>query len=510
MRKYFLLLATILSSLVAQAQQKPNIIFFLVDDMGWQDTSVPFWDKMTPANHKFHTPNMEKLAASSMKFTQAYANSICTPTRVSLMTGMNAAHHRVTNWTMYKNTPVDVASDSVLTIPDWNVNGLSPVKGVERSVYATPLPQLLKNDGYFTIHCGKAHFGAHETPGADPLNLGFDVNIAGSAAGNPASYLAKEDYGNVAGKFNLRAVPGLEKYWGTDTFLTEALTTEAKSAMDAALQKNKPFFLYMAHFAVHLPFDADKRYIEKYLAMGLEEQEAAYATLVEGMDASLGELMDYLKEKNIAENTIIIFLSDNGGYTLPPRQGEAFTQNYPLRSGKGSLLEGGIRVPMMVRWPGVTRQGSVCSQYVTVEDFLPTIMEMAGDKAYKTVQQVDGQSLVKYLRDSSKKDNERSLVWNFPNSWAAAETPYVSWTSAIRQGDWKLIYLEKPGRLELYNLKNDIGEQVNLTQKYPKKTNQLARELTQKLKKWDAQLPFYKSSGQPVPYPAEILSKQAK
>src|SRR5690242_1740021 len=183
----------------------PNIVVFLVDDMGWEDTSVPFWDSLTASNREFHTPNMEKLAAVSMKFTEAYANSVCTPSRVSLMSGMNAAHHRVTNWTMFRDQKVDPA-DSILAAPDWNVNGLSPVKGVEKSIYATPLPQLLKDAGYLTIHCGKAHFGAYKTPGADPLNLGFDINIAGSAAGNPASYLAEEDYGNVPGKFNLRAV----------------------------------------------------------------------------------------------------------------------------------------------------------------------------------------------------------------------------------------------------------------------------------------------------------------
>ncbi len=142
---------------------------------------------------------MERLAARSMKFTNAYANSICTPSRVSLMSGMNAARHRVTNWTMFKNEAVD-PKDSILSIPDWNVNGLSPEKGLERSVYVTALPQLLKNVGYYTIHCGKAHFGAYKTPGADPLNIGFDVNIAGSAAGNPASYMAEDDYGNVQGK----------------------------------------------------------------------------------------------------------------------------------------------------------------------------------------------------------------------------------------------------------------------------------------------------------------------
>src|SRR5699024_7481231 len=267
-------------------KQKSNIIVFLVDDMGWEDSSVPFWDSVVAQNMEFETPNMERLAAKSMKFTQAYANSICTPSRVSLMTGMNAAHHRVTNWTMYKNKAVD-PPDSLLQIPDWNVNGLSPVPDVPNTVFATTLFQVLKEQGYYTIHCGKAHFGAYQTPGANPLNLGADVNIAGSAAGNPASYLGLKDYGNVSGKFKLRAIKGLKEYWNTPTFLSKALTFEAMKAMDTARMKHKPFFLYLAHYAVHLPYNADPRYIQKYLDKGLSKSEASYAALIEGMDASL-------------------------------------------------------------------------------------------------------------------------------------------------------------------------------------------------------------------------------
>lgn len=505
MRKYLILLALILSvTLLARAQQKPNIIFFLVDDMGWQDTSLPFWDNVTPANGKFRTPNMERLARQGMKFTNAYATSVCTPTRVSLMTGMNAAHHRVTNWTSFKDKITDHLDDDQLQPPQWNMNGLSPDPDMPRSVHATTLPELLTEAGYYTIHSGKAHFSVRDTPGANPLNLGFQKNIAGSAIGHPASFLSEKLYGHLLQ--NQNAVPGLEEYWNTGTFLSEALTLEAMKAMDRALMQQKPFYLYMAHYAVHLPFDHDKRYMAKYLQAGLAEPEAAYASLIEGMDASLGQLLDYLAENNLEDNTIVVFMSDNGGLTREPRSGAQDTQNYPLRAGKGSLYEGGVRVPMLVKWPGVTEPGSVSSQYMIIEDFFPTLLEIAGVTKYKTIQKVDGQSIVPYLRQPGKKDNKRSLVWNYPNKWYPGPAGITSYVSAIRQGDWKLLYFQKSGRLELYNLKIDIGEQNNLAEKYPKKAMRLARELTRKLKSWDAQRPLYKSTGQPVPMPDEAFN----
>lgn len=172
----------------------PNIIVFLVDDMGWQDTSVPFWKQITPLNRRYHTPAMERMAREGVKFTNAYAMPVCTPTRVSLLTGMNATHHRVTHWTSPdKNINTDYA-DSTLNSVAWNINGLSPLPNIDRTVYATPLPALLNKTNYYTIHCGKGHFGSAGTPGADPRNLGFNVNIAGSEIGHPASYLGTDNY----------------------------------------------------------------------------------------------------------------------------------------------------------------------------------------------------------------------------------------------------------------------------------------------------------------------------
>ncbi|KPQ14031.1 MAG: arylsulfatase A related protein, partial [Algoriphagus marincola HL-49] len=175
------------------APPSPNIIVFLVDDMGWQDTSVPFWTEKTPFNKLYRTPNMELLASHGMIFTQAYATAVCSPSRTSIMTGMNAARHRVTNWTLRYNTSTD-QEDEVLEFPEWNVNGLQPIDTIPQSLYATTLPQILKDNGYFTIHAGKAHWGTESTPGSDPINLGFKVNIAGHHAGAPASFQGENNY----------------------------------------------------------------------------------------------------------------------------------------------------------------------------------------------------------------------------------------------------------------------------------------------------------------------------
>ena len=201
---------------------------------------------------------MERLASQGMMFTQAYACPVSSPSRISLMTGMNAARHKVTNWTLRKDISEDMESD-ILLFPDWNVNGIAQVPGISSTYEVTSLPQLLKDSGYHTIHCGKAHWGAIDTPGENPCHFGFEVNIAGHACGGLESYLGEKNYGNIPkdGKISDWAVPGLEKYWGTDTFVTEALTIEAIKALDKAKKLDQPFFLYMSHYAIHLPIDRD-------------------------------------------------------------------------------------------------------------------------------------------------------------------------------------------------------------------------------------------------------------
>lgn len=484
----------------------PNIILFLVDDMGWQDTSVPFGNQRTLANEKFETPNMERLASQGVKFTQAYACSISSPSRCSLFSGMNAARHRVTNWTYPKDRTTDRNSD-VLELPEWNMNGICQVAGVAHTCQVTSLAQLLKDNGYHTIHCGKAHWGAVDTPGESPYHLGFEVNIAGHAGGAPTTYLSEWKYGNrTDGQPNpWFAVPGLEQYWDKDIFLSEALTLEAEKALDKARQYNRPFFLYMSHYAVHVPIDIDRRFYQKYLDKGLTPKEAAYAALVEGMDKSLGDLMDYLEKYQLTENTVILFMSDNGGLASEPawRDGILHTQNAPLNSGKGSAYEGGIREPMIVKWPGVTHGGTVCDKPLIIEDFFPTILEIAGVKKYKTVQQVDGVSFVPLLVRSGDPSKGRRLYWNFPNLWGNTG-PGIGATAAVRDGDWKLVYYYEDGTKELFNISEDIGEKNNLAGSRPSLVKKLSRELGNYLRSVDAQRPSFKVTGQPCPWPDEV------
>ncbi|WP_017256957.1 sulfatase [Pedobacter arcticus] len=493
----------------AEKQNQPNIIVFMVDDMGWQDTSVPFYKETTELNRKYHTPNMERLAAMGVKFTQAYATAVCTPSRVSLQTGMNAASHRVTNWTAYnENQPTDAPYPGI-KFPSWNYNGLSPVPDTPNTVYATPIAQLLKENGYYTIHAGKSHMASYPTLGADPSNLGYDLNIAGNAVGGPKSYLGTENFGNkVKGGYTPAAIPGLELYHGKDIFLSEALTLEAKKALDNARYLQIPFYLYMSHYAVHAQYKPDSRFYQRYIDEGLSTQEAQYASLLQGMDKSLGDLMDYLEKYKLTKNTIIMFMSDNGGLTLvPPRGGKAFTHNLPLKSGKGSVYEGGIREPMMVYWPGVTQTNATNDQPLIIEDFYPTILEMAGVKKYQTVQKIDGKTFVPFLRNNNLRDTSRALVWHFPNNWQegqkrskeykiVSETEGIGPSSAIRKGNWKLIYFYGLRKTELYNLQDDIGEHHNLVAKFPKKAMELTQLLNKKLAEENAQFPTDKATNQ--------------
>ncbi|MCM4153785.1 sulfatase [Arenibacter sp. N53] len=492
-----------------EVSSQPNIVLFFVDDMGWQDTSVPFWNQRTPYNDLYQTPNMERLAKEGMKFTQAYATAVCSPTRVSLMTGMNAARHRVTNWTLQKDKlqPMET-NHKTLQFPEWNVNGMSPEVSTGKAVYATPLPQILKDAGYYTIHAGKAHLGAIGTPGEDPLNLGFEVNIAGHAAGAPQSYLGTDNFGNGQEGKEVWAVPGLEKYHGKDIFLTEAITQEAKLAMDSALEKKKPFFLYLAHYAVHTPIMADNRFVEKYYDKGLDSTEAKYAALVQGMDKSLGDIMDHLDANSLSDNTIILFMSDNGGLSAVARGGERHTHNKPLSSGKGSAHEGGIREPMLVRWPGKIAPNSVTDEQVIIEDFYPTILELAGVKNYKAVQEVDGISFVPVLTGNSSQGT-RPLFWHYPNEWGPSG-PGIGASSSTRVGDWKFIYYYIDGRMELFNLKEDIGETMNLVNEQQDKARELAKILSDYLRKVEAQIPSHKDSGVQVAYPDMVLNSNKK
>ena len=538
----------LLAPSVAFAANKPNIVFFIIDDMGWVDSSVAYGEEVYPNNLKFHTPNMQRLASQGVMLTNAYACPVSTPTRTSLITGVNAAHSRITNWTSTtKDTPSDATGGAVAMAqsgvnedltgrfvrPDWNLNGMSPVEGVENTLYATPLPRLLQDEGYYTIHVGKAHWASAGTPGASPYNMGYLVNVSGTVAGMPRSYYSEDNYGNTPQLWNMLAVQNMTEYYGTGIHLTEALTREALKTLDFPIANDIPFYLYFAHYATHTPIQRDPRFIQKYLDAGLDEGQARYASMVEGVDKSLGDLLDFLEKRGVAEDTIIIFMTDNGGNAENKAKGGVrFMHNLPLRNGKGSVYEGGIRVPMMVKWSGKVAPATRVNTPVICEDMFPTILEMAGVKGYDVVQDVDGKSLVNLVTKGSKLaekaakkgeiadqkaanafvvpesvsgiDPERTLIFHYPHQWKGYELEDIDYLSAMRKGDWKLVYRMRTGALELYNLEDDLGEQNNVAAANPEKVKELAAELSAKLREWKSPMPTSRANGKVVPMPDEL------
>ncbi len=519
--------------------ERPNIIFFLVDDMGWVDSSVPYDGNIYPNNLRFNTPNMERLARRGTIFSNAYACPVSTPTRTSLLSGMNAAHTGITNWTSpVKDTPSDATGGAVammapgsvgqqggmdiypegyLTRPDWTLNGMSPVPGVDSTLYATPMVQLLKDAGYFTIHVGKGHWASAGTPGASPYNMGFVVNVAGNVAGMPRSYQGEDNYGNTPERWNYLAVQNMTEYYGTHTHLTEALTREALKTLDFPVENGIPFYLYMSHHGTHTPIQRDDRFVEKYLEAGMDEGQARYASMVEGIDKSLGDILNYLDDKGIADNTAIIFMTDNGGNSENVQKGGVLhTQNLPLREGKGSVYEGGIRVPLIVCWPGKVPAGAREDTPAIAEDLFPTILDIAGvsyDEPGAIVQELDGQSLIpeitaggSVLKGAAEGGSgaERALIFHYPHQWKPYRLDDIDYLSAVRKGDWKLVYRMREARLELYNLREDIGETHDLAAENPQKCAELATILSDKLREWGSPMPFNPAEGKPVPFPDEL------
>ncbi len=528
--------------------ERPNIIFFLVDDYGWLDSSVAYGEEVYPNNLRIHTPNMQRLSEMGVIMTNAYACPLSTPTRTSLMTGMHAAHEKINMFTAPEiNTPTDFTggtrgffseasareADDIFARPEWNYNGISPEPGIPHTQYATPMVQQLRDAGYYTIHVGKAHWASMGTPGVTPYNMGFIVNVAGNMAGMPRSYYAEENFGNQPEKWTYSAINDLEEYYGSEMNLTQALTDKALKALDYPIRKKEPFYLYMSHYGVHTPIHEEPQFYQKYLDAGLEERTAMYASMVESVDESLGQILDFLEEKGIADNTIIIFYSDNGGHSLnAAKNSVAHTFNAPLREGKGSVYEGGVRVPLMFYWPGRTAAGVRVNTPVMPEDFYPTILEMAGVKEYRTVQELDGQSMVKLITDGSQLaaeamrrgeiadqraanafvipasvsgiDPERAVISHMPHQWRIEDQEDVDFLSAVRKGDWKLVYRMHDAKLELYNLKTDLSERNDVAAEHPEIVRQLAAELGGQLRAWEAPMPVVRATGKTVPMPDEL------
>lgn len=480
-----LLLGLLLFLSQAPAKQ-PNIVVFLVDDMGVMDTSVPFLTddngqaQRYPLNDYYQTPSMERLAAQGTRFNQFYAMSVCSPTRISILTGQNAARHRTTNWINPKQD-----NGGKYGPPEWNWAGLN-----QRDV---TLPRLLASLGYTTIHVGKGHFGPEQHEGAEPLNLGFQTNVAGAAFGAPGSYYGEKNYGHGTQRAD-HAVPHLEAYHGSDTFLTEALTIEAKKCVDNAVQKEQPFFLYFAHYAVHAPFDSDPRFADAYRDSGKPANAQAFATLIEGMDKSLGDMLDHFEQLGIAEDTLIFFLGDNGS-DAPLGHQHAVACAAPLRGKKGAHYEGGMRVPFIAAWAApsetsVVQQGwkipngQIETHMASVMDLFPTILELAGSQA-PVDHPLDGHSLHRLLNGEQDERHPKTFLMHYPHA------PHRSnYFTVYRDGDWKVVYHTLPqeptsgghiqfegGNYELFNLAEDPFESTNLASQQPARLRQMMQAM---------------------------------
>jgi len=457
-------LFTLAAPLAAQTpRQRPlNFVFVLADDLGWADT-VPYGADL------HETPNLDRLARQGVKFTRAYAAApVCSPTRASIQTGKYPAKLHITIWREASRRPPT------------NQRLIPPV--VEENLPHTEatFAELLREMGYFTAHVGKWHLGNAEHY---PETHGFDAHIGGTVWGAPATffwpYRGNQLYGG-----EYRYVPGLHS-GKPGEYLTDRLTDEALKMIDSA--GDRPFFLNLCYYTVHTPIEAKAELVERYrgkLRPGLRHQNALYAAMVHSLDENMGRLLERLERRGIADRTVVIFTSDNGGY-INPFRGQVVTDNHPLRSGKGSLYEGGIRVPLVIRWPGVAAAGGVSNEPVSSIDFYPTILEMAGSSGDpKHNAAVDGRSLVPLLNDPGARLGREELFFHYPHYYAT-----TSPVSAILAGDWKLLEYFEDGRLELYHLGRDPSETRNLAEQEPA----VARRLHERLRAWrasvNAQLP---------------------
>jgi arylsulfatase A-like enzyme len=486
----------------ARAEQPPNIILFLVDDLGQQDVSVPMLDQPTALNRRYRTPNLERLAARGVRFSNAYsAAPVCTPSRTAILGGQSPARTHITYWTLEKDTDTSSRHDR-LAQPAWQVNGLQPSPSL--------LPELLRKAGYRTIHAGKAHFGARGTDGADPLKMGFDLNIGGHAAGAPGSFLGADFFKDAGRKqrgklapqdapASVWDVPGLSRWHGQDVWLDDVLAREACDAISASVRDGRPFYLSFCPYGVHTPIMEDPRFAKDY--PDLDETERAYATMVAAIDDALGQLVARCSELGVLESTVIVFTSDNGGLSAHARGAAPDGQrqhahNAPLRSGKGAAYEGGIRVPFVAAGPGIPARGATEPTPIVGTDLYPTILALAGTKA-PDGRVIDGVDLVPLLRGTGALA-DRPILFHQPHKWGPTG-PGIEPFSAIRLGDWKLIWfhddLGGAPRVELYDVARDCGEKHERSAKDPEKRAELVRALREALRNSGAQMPTDRASG---------------
>jgi len=452
---------------VQTAAARPNIIFIMIDDMGAHDTGFA-------GSRYYQTPNIDKLAAEGMVFTNAYANAAnCAPTRASFLTGQYTPRHGV--YTV--GTSARGSSKDRRLIPITNDTTLD--------AHHVTIAEALKPAGYTSASIGKWHMGTD--PELGPLAQGFDVNVGGFSAGSPPG-----------GYFSPYKNPFLPS--GPEgEYLTDRLTDEAIAFIEA--NKNRPFFLYMTHYAVHTPIQAKQELIDKYRDKPASngQDNPTYAAMIDSVDQGIGRMMRKLDELGLADNTVVFFFSDNGGYA-------GATSNYPLRGFKGTFYEGGIREPMAVRWPGVVRPGTTCSTPVIGIDFFPTILEIAGaDKPPGKL--LDGRSIVPLLKGAQTLGRD-AIFWHFPaylqGNVAGARDPKFRTrpVGVVRKGNWKLMQffeewvldggreaIDTNNSVELYDLENDISETTNLANVNKAKRDELL----------DLLIDWQKSIGAPIP-----------
>jgi arylsulfatase A-like enzyme len=434
------------SSAIAAEEKPPNVILIVADDLGWADLGCY-------GSKYHHTPALDRLARDGMWFTQAYAACpVCSPTRAALMTGKYPARLHLTDWLPGR---ADMPSQKLLRPPFRQELPLEEVTIAER----------LQQAGYATAHIGKWHLGG---TGFEPQKQGFEINVAGTAAGSPRSYFAP---------FNRdgQTMPGLDKAPAGE-YLTDRLSAEAEKFIDQNYER--PFFLYLPHFAVHTPLQAQAQIVEEFEKQprpSLPQNNPTYAAMLESLDAGVGRVMKKLEDLKIDERTVVIFTSDNGGLATIEGDKTPSTSNAPLREGKGYLYEGGIRVPLLVKWPGSTRPGSKSDVAVSSIDLVPTICEIVRlpiESPPVDSHVIDGVSLVRLLKQEGDLE-PRPLYWHYPHYSNQGGRP----GGAIRDGADKLIEFYDTGRLELFDAQRDPGESTNLIDRFPEKAAQLAARL---------------------------------
>jgi arylsulfatase A-like enzyme len=428
-------------ALAAEAT-RPNIVFILIDDLGWRDLGC--------YGNTFHeTPNIDRLAREGLRFTQAYAaGPVCSPTRASILTGKYPARLQLTDFLKGKRTPE-------------NAPVLPALYADQLPLEETTLAELLRAAGYVTAHAGKWHLGG---AGFAPEQQGFALNLTGNATGGVNSFFwpAWKSAMPLAGRFE-------------GDYLTDRLTDEACAFVRQ--HKDQPFFLYLCHFAVHIPLEAKPEKIEKYQAKRAAQpapdsghQNPYYAAMLESLDEGIGSLMDTLRDTGVADNTLVIFFSDNGGLSVLEGRHTPATTNAPLRAGKGYLYEGGLRVPCIVRWPRVVPAGAVCDARIISNDFFATLRDAAGLETLPGANPPDSVSFRDLLAHPDRQPREeRPLFWHYPHYSNQGGDP----GAALRLGPWKLIEWYGDGRCELYNLEEDSGETRDLAAVLPEKCAEL-------------------------------------